>query len=42
VLYAKWDPLPLAALRVDAAALKRLGESSLITTIKEDRPSRPQ
>jgi hypothetical protein len=41
-LYAKWDPLPIAALRVDAAALKLLGESSLITTIKEDRPSRPQ
>jgi hypothetical protein len=42
VIYAKWDPLPMVALRVDAAALKRLGESSLITAIKEDRPASPQ
>ena len=41
-MYAKWDPLPSAALRVDAAALKLLGQSSLITTIKEDRLSKPQ
>jgi len=41
-MYAKWDPLPSAALRVDAAALKLLGQSSLITTIKEDGLSRPQ
>jgi len=42
VMYGKWDPLPSAALRVDAAALKLLGQSSLITTIKEDRLSKPQ
>jgi hypothetical protein len=41
-MYGKWDPLPSAALRVDAAALKLLGQSSLITTIKEDRLSKPQ
>ena len=41
-MYAKWDPLPSAALRVDAAALKLLGQSSLITTIKEDRLSKSQ
>ena len=42
VMYGKWDPLPSAALRVDAAALNLLGQSSLITTIKEDRLSKPQ
>lgn len=40
--YAKWDPLPMVAIRVNAAALRLLAESSLITTIKEDGLSRPQ
>ena len=40
--YGKWDPLPLMALRVDAAALQLLAGSSLITTIQEDGLSSPQ
>jgi hypothetical protein len=40
--YAKWDPLPLMALRVDAAALRLLADTSLVATIKEDGLSRPQ
>lgn len=40
--YAQWDPLPMVALKVNAAALRLLAESSLITTIKEDGFSRPQ
>jgi hypothetical protein len=40
-LYTKWDALPMVALRVDAAALDLLAVSSLITTIGEDRLSRP-
>jgi hypothetical protein len=40
--YARWDTLPLAALRVDAAALRLLAETSLITTIQEEGLSRPQ
>jgi hypothetical protein len=40
--YAIWDTLPLAALRVDAAALRLLAKTSLITAIQEDGLSRPQ
>lgn len=41
-VYGQWDPLPLVAIRVNAAALRILAESSLITTIKEEGLSRPQ